>query len=96
MKEQESAAFGGDLASVMDQHGLGEYAAVLLAEKFTLATVADLTNDDMKELGIETEKLHKEIGKYAAQAGVDELWAVGALSEFTVQGFGGNARHFDD
>jgi UDP-N-acetylmuramoyl-tripeptide--D-alanyl-D-alanine ligase len=51
---------------------------------------------DMKELGIETEKLHKEIGKYAAQAGVDELWAVGALSEFTVQGFGGNARHFDD
>ena len=32
--------------------GLGEYVDVLLAEKFDLLSVGELTNDDLKELGV--------------------------------------------
>ena len=49
---------------------------------------------DMRELGSEATQFHIEIGKYAAEAGVQELWAIGELSEFTVKGFGSTGKHF--
>ncbi len=47
-----------------------------------------LVAGDMKELGDESEQSHRQVGDYAANAGVDELWAVGDQSKHTVEGFG--------
>lgn len=49
---------------------------------------------DMAELGGDTAALHAQIGKYAQQAGIEKLFAVGVLSEHAVDAFGANARHF--
>lgn len=49
---------------------------------------------DMRELGSEATQFHVEIGEYAAEAGVQELWAIGELSEFIVKGFGSTGKHF--
>jgi len=47
-----AAEVGPSLASVMAANGLEQHTDALLAEELTLQTVADLTHDDMKELGI--------------------------------------------
>ena len=52
LEAAEAAAPPADLASVLAASGLGEYVAMLLAEKFTLENIADLTDANMKELGI--------------------------------------------
>lgn len=49
---------------------------------------------DMKELGSESESAHTAVGRYAAQAGIDELWAVGEQSRLAVKAFGSGGRHF--
>jgi hypothetical protein len=41
-----------DLATVLAEHGLGQHAAVLLAEEVTVANVGELSDGDLKELGI--------------------------------------------
>ena len=41
-----------DLAAVLAKHGLGQHAKMLVAEEITLDNIADLTNDDLKELGL--------------------------------------------
>jgi UDP-N-acetylmuramoyl-tripeptide--D-alanyl-D-alanine ligase len=38
---------------------------------------------DMNELGHIAEQRHRELGKYAASAGIDLLFTVGELSRFT-------------
>ena len=50
---------------------------------------------DMKELGTEAEESHRQVGAYAADAGVEDLWAVGELSKHTAEGFGRNSKSFD-
>jgi len=50
---------------------------------------------DMKELGTEAEDSHRQVGAYAADAGVEDLWAVGELSKLTAEGFGPNSKSFD-
>jgi len=42
---------------------------------------------DMRELGSDERRFHREIGEYAASAGVGALWGVGPLSESTAEGF---------
>ncbi|MFH0916758.1 MAG: UDP-N-acetylmuramoyl-tripeptide--D-alanyl-D-alanine ligase [bacterium] len=42
---------------------------------------------DMLELGPEADRYHREIGAYAAEAGVRALWGVGPLSRATVEGY---------
>ena len=42
---------------------------------------------DMLELGPDEAQFHEECGAYAAEAGVQALWGVGARSRFTAQGF---------
>ena len=49
---------------------------------------------DVKELGPSGPELHADIGRYAAQAGIRRLFAVGDLSRHTVEGFGTGAQHF--
>ena len=51
---------------------------------------------DMAELGAEADKLHRDVGKYACQKGVDVLMACGELCAYAVQGFGADGQHFDD
>lgn len=41
---------------------------------------------DMLELGKDTERLHKEIGKRVASSKVDILWTVGPFSRFVAEG----------
>jgi UDP-N-acetylmuramoyl-tripeptide--D-alanyl-D-alanine ligase len=50
----------------------------------------------MKELGDDSELLHREVGEFAAQCGIDVLWGVGDELRATVAGFGQGGRHFGD
>ena len=49
---------------------------------------------DMKELGRDELSLHREVGAYAKEKGVDVLIAVGPLSEATAEGFGEGAIYY--
>jgi len=49
---------------------------------------------DMAELGDIAERAHLEIGRYAREMGVDQLWCTGKLSALTAEGFGEGAWHF--
>lgn len=51
---------------------------------------------DMKELGWEELALHREVGAYAKEIGIDMLIAVGPLSEATAVGFGDGAYYYHD
>jgi UDP-N-acetylmuramoyl-tripeptide--D-alanyl-D-alanine ligase len=50
---------------------------------------------DMFELGEETIVFHREIGKFAAEAGVDLILGVGHIAKDLVEAAGSNAQHFD-
>ena len=50
---------------------------------------------DMKELGIESSKMHREVGENARVMGVRRLFATGEMSAHTVDTFGPGAEHFD-
>jgi len=49
---------------------------------------------DLFEVGEESEAIHKAIGVYAKEKGIDQLFAVGEMSRNAVQVFGDNASHF--
>jgi len=49
---------------------------------------------DLAELGPRAAELHQELGVAAKGAGIDRLYAVGALSARTVEGFGEGGVHF--
>jgi len=51
---------------------------------------------DMKELGENSRKLHFEVGDAARSLGVSRLFAIGEMSESTVDAFGEGASHFPD
>lgn len=46
-------------------------------------------------MGDEKEALHRSIGEYAKNAGVDLVITTGELSLFTAEGAGETALHFD-
>ena len=50
---------------------------------------------DMKELGRDELSLHREVGRYGREKGIDLLIAAGELSAATAEGFGEGAVHFD-
>lgn len=51
---------------------------------------------DMAELGIGAAQLHREVGAYARERGIDELWVTGKFASSIGQGFGAGARVCDD
>jgi UDP-N-acetylmuramoyl-tripeptide--D-alanyl-D-alanine ligase len=51
---------------------------------------------DMLELGERSEYYHKEIGTYANDMGVDDLFCYGTLSRITAEAFGEKGRHFEE
>jgi UDP-N-acetylmuramoyl-tripeptide--D-alanyl-D-alanine ligase len=52
-----------------------------------------LVMGDMAELGPDELMLHRHVGEYARQAGLDDLYSVGVLSAGAAEIFGG--RHFE-
>ncbi len=50
---------------------------------------------DMGELGDDAKRLHEEIGTFAKQSGIDQLFALGEASQHIALAFGDKARHFD-
>jgi UDP-N-acetylmuramoyl-tripeptide--D-alanyl-D-alanine ligase len=54
-----------------------------------------LVMGDMAELGEESQALHEQIGRQAAQSGIDGLYATGEFSRSAVQSFGKNGHHFN-
>lgn len=48
----------------------------------------------MLELGSESDSMHREIGGYAKDAGVDQLWGVGQEVEVAVAAFGNGGQYF--
>ena len=51
---------------------------------------------DMMELGDSADELHAEVGRYARQAGIERLLAIGERSRFAVEAFGRGAQWFAD
>jgi UDP-N-acetylmuramoyl-tripeptide--D-alanyl-D-alanine ligase len=51
---------------------------------------------EMKELGDSADELHAEVGRYAKQAGIARMLAIGERSKHAVQAFGSNATWFDN
>ncbi|MCB1906225.1 MAG: UDP-N-acetylmuramoyl-tripeptide--D-alanyl-D-alanine ligase [Rhodocyclaceae bacterium] len=49
---------------------------------------------DMGEVGSNSAQLHDEVGGYAKSAGVDQLFALGEMSEVAARNFGEGGRHF--
>jgi UDP-N-acetylmuramoyl-tripeptide--D-alanyl-D-alanine ligase len=50
---------------------------------------------DMGELGNDAPAMHREVGAFARQTGIEHLFATGPLSRETVAAFGEPGRHFD-
>jgi UDP-N-acetylmuramoyl-tripeptide--D-alanyl-D-alanine ligase len=51
---------------------------------------------DMGEVGTEGPDFHREIGRYAKQAGIERLLGAGVQARESVAAFGAGAEHFDD
>jgi UDP-N-acetylmuramoyl-tripeptide--D-alanyl-D-alanine ligase len=51
---------------------------------------------EMKELGDSADELHAEVGRYARQAGIERLLAVGERSRYAVEAFGRGGQWFAD
>ncbi|HSD55172.1 MAG TPA: UDP-N-acetylmuramoyl-tripeptide--D-alanyl-D-alanine ligase [Burkholderiales bacterium] len=50
---------------------------------------------DMGEVGVQGEAFHEEVGRYAKEAGVDRLIAVGTLARSAARAFGAGGEHLD-
>ena len=49
---------------------------------------------DMGELGADAPAMHREVGEFARDAGIEKLYALGELSRETVAAFGEKGVHF--
>jgi UDP-N-acetylmuramoyl-tripeptide--D-alanyl-D-alanine ligase len=50
---------------------------------------------EMRELGVTSDELHAEVGRYARSAGITRLFAIGAGAKHATDAFGAGAHWFD-
>lgn len=50
----------------------------------------------MRELGTESEKAHREIGRYAKEKGLEKIFVFGEFSEFIKEGFGEECNLYEN
>mgnify|MGYP000006209263 CR=1 FL=1 len=50
---------------------------------------------DMGEVGVSAEQMHRELGEYAREVGIDQLLTVGPLAALAAQSFGEGAEAFE-
>ena len=50
---------------------------------------------DMGEVGEQGPAFHAEVGRYARERGLEQLWTVGALCAHAAAAYGAQARHFE-
>jgi UDP-N-acetylmuramoyl-tripeptide--D-alanyl-D-alanine ligase len=62
----------------------------------TLRAPRALLLGDMGEVGERGPEFHAEVGAYAREQGVEQLWCAGSLCAHAAQAFGSGARHFPD
>jgi UDP-N-acetylmuramoyl-tripeptide--D-alanyl-D-alanine ligase len=101
------AAFGGVAGRLQRRHGPG--ASLVIDDSYNAnpesmrAAIRVLAEErarkvfvmgDMGELGESSPQMHAEVGRYAREAGIDALLALGDDSREAVQAFGTGARHF--
>ena len=92
------AARSSDGATVIDD----SYNANPGSVRAAIDTLADcggrrtLLLGAMRELGADSEALHRKIGEYARTAGLDQLWGVGPELRECVAAFGAGGRFFSD
>jgi len=51
---------------------------------------------DMGEVGARGPEFHAEVGAYARERGIEQLWCAGPLAAHAARAFGATARHFAD
>jgi UDP-N-acetylmuramoyl-tripeptide--D-alanyl-D-alanine ligase len=85
-------------AALFDDSYNANPRSVLAAAEFlaNLAGESWLVLGDMKELGNDAAQMHREVGEAARSYGIDRLFALGDLSQNTVQGFGERGRWYCD
>ncbi|MCC5878643.1 MAG: UDP-N-acetylmuramoyl-tripeptide--D-alanyl-D-alanine ligase, partial [Idiomarina sp.] len=79
------------------------YNANVASAKAALDVLASFTGyrvmvlGDMGELGAHAREYHEEVGAYAIEAGIDNLFTLGVLSQSASQTFNGHGgQHFDN
>lgn len=78
------------------------YNANPLAVKAALAVLqragkhTTLVLGDMRELGENAEQYHADVGQWAQQYGIDQVFTFGQLTAHTAQAFGVGGQHFTD
>jgi len=93
---QRRAAIGG--ATLIDDtynanpESMKAAIAVLAAERGRRVLVMG----DMGELGADADAMHAEVGRFAREAGIDALLALGPSSRHAAAAFGAGAAHFAD
>ncbi len=55
-----------------------------------------LVMGDMAELGSEAEKIHREVGAWVQEAGINQFFTLGRLSIHAAESYGPSAQHFTD
>ena len=87
---------GAGGATLFDDSYNANPVSVAAAAEFLAALPGEnwLVLGDMKELGDDAAKLHREVGEAARTSGIDRLFAFGDLARNAAEGFGNRGRTY--
>jgi UDP-N-acetylmuramoyl-tripeptide--D-alanyl-D-alanine ligase len=84
-------------ATILDDSYNANPVSVIAAGEYLASLPGDnwLVFGDMKELGEDEQRLHREVGQALSEAGIDRLFATGELGRGTAEAFGEGASWFE-